>query len=294
MEAERVNAIAQHSKISAAAPPSCGGIFDFDAKKARLVEVDRADRRSDDLERPASARRTSARERKTLEVRGRRWSSVDQGLRDNRGAVRTGRGRETTTACSSRRQPTSNGVEKVVADLEFRRMFSNPMDPNNCFLDIQAGSGGTEAQDWARCSSACICASASARASRSKCWKNPPAKSPASRARRSRSAATMPSARCAPRPASIGWCASRRSIPTPAATPPSRACSSIPRWTTRSRSRSIRPTCASTPSARAAPAASTSTRPTPRSASRTSRPASSCSARTTARSTATGPRRWRC
>jgi peptide chain release factor 2 len=40
-------------------------------------------------------------------------------------------------------------LEKDVADLEFRRMFSNPMDPNNCFLMIQAGSGGTEAQDWA-------------------------------------------------------------------------------------------------------------------------------------------------
>jgi len=40
-------------------------------------------------------------------------------------------------------------LEKDVADLEFRRMFSNPMDPNNCFLVIQAGSGGTEAQDWA-------------------------------------------------------------------------------------------------------------------------------------------------
>jgi peptide chain release factor 2 len=38
---------------------------------------------------------------------------------------------------------------KTVADLEFRRMFSNPLDPNNCFIDIQAGSGGTEAQDWA-------------------------------------------------------------------------------------------------------------------------------------------------
>ena len=37
----------------------------------------------------------------------------------------------------------------VVADLEFRRMFHNPMDPNPCFVDIQAGSGGTEAQDWA-------------------------------------------------------------------------------------------------------------------------------------------------
>ena len=40
-------------------------------------------------------------------------------------------------------------LERSVDDLEFRRMFSNPADPNNCFLDIQAGSGGTEAQDWA-------------------------------------------------------------------------------------------------------------------------------------------------
>ena len=36
-----------------------------------------------------------------------------------------------------------------VAALEFRRMFANPMDPGNAFVDIQAGSGGTEAQDWA-------------------------------------------------------------------------------------------------------------------------------------------------
>ncbi len=40
-------------------------------------------------------------------------------------------------------------IEKSVADLEFRRMFHNPLDPNNCFMDIQAGAGGTEAQDWA-------------------------------------------------------------------------------------------------------------------------------------------------
>jgi peptide chain release factor 2 len=40
-------------------------------------------------------------------------------------------------------------LSKVVEDLEFRRMFSHPMDPNPCFVDIQAGSGGTEAQDWA-------------------------------------------------------------------------------------------------------------------------------------------------
>ena len=41
-------------------------------------------------------------------------------------------------------------LEKIVEDIEFKRMFSNPMDPNNCFVDIQSGSGGTEAQDWAQ------------------------------------------------------------------------------------------------------------------------------------------------
>ncbi len=40
-------------------------------------------------------------------------------------------------------------IEKLIEGMEFRRMFSNPMDPNNCFVDIQAGAGGTEAQDWA-------------------------------------------------------------------------------------------------------------------------------------------------
>ncbi|MEY4194269.1 MAG: peptide chain release factor 2, programmed frameshift [Pseudomonadota bacterium] len=39
--------------------------------------------------------------------------------------------------------------EARIADMEFRRMFSGEMDPNNAFLDIQSGSGGTEAQDWA-------------------------------------------------------------------------------------------------------------------------------------------------
>ncbi|MGA0976724.1 MAG: peptide chain release factor 2, partial [Methylophilaceae bacterium] len=38
---------------------------------------------------------------------------------------------------------------KQLNQLEFKRMFSNPLDPNNCFIDFQSGSGGTEAQDWA-------------------------------------------------------------------------------------------------------------------------------------------------
>ena len=41
------------------------------------------------------------------------------------------------------------GLVAQLEQLEFRRMFDGEMDPNNAFLDIQAGSGGTEAQDWA-------------------------------------------------------------------------------------------------------------------------------------------------
>ena len=40
-------------------------------------------------------------------------------------------------------------TEKLVAEMEFRRMFAGNLDANNCFIDIQSGSGGTEAQDWA-------------------------------------------------------------------------------------------------------------------------------------------------
>ena len=42
-----------------------------------------------------------------------------------------------------------DAIKAVIEGMEFRRMFNNPMDPNNCFVDIQAGAGGTEAQDWA-------------------------------------------------------------------------------------------------------------------------------------------------
>ncbi len=43
----------------------------------------------------------------------------------------------------------ADALSDIVEKLEFRRMFSNPADPSNCFIDIQAGAGGTEACDWA-------------------------------------------------------------------------------------------------------------------------------------------------
>ncbi|MEL1234403.1 MAG: PCRF domain-containing protein, partial [Candidatus Neomarinimicrobiota bacterium] len=46
-------------------------------------------------------------------------------------------------------QTDFNKLEESVEELEFNRMFSNKADPNSAFVDIQSGSGGTEAQDWA-------------------------------------------------------------------------------------------------------------------------------------------------
>jgi peptide chain release factor 2 len=130
------------------ARPSSGGIFDYDAKKSRLVEVART------LEDPkiwddAKRAQDLGKERRTLEEIVGTLEKIDTGLRDS--------GELFTLAKSEGDDDTLVAVEgdvketeKLVADLEFRRMFADPMDPNNCFVDINAGQGGTEAQDWAQ------------------------------------------------------------------------------------------------------------------------------------------------
>ena len=89
------------------------------------------------------------REKKTLEGIVLTLESLDQSLSDSRELFAMARDEDDNGALASVASDLV-GMEKTVADMEFRRMFSNPMDPNNCFLDIQSGSGGTEAQDWAQ------------------------------------------------------------------------------------------------------------------------------------------------
>jgi len=134
------------STISPPAPASCGGIFDYDAKKSRLVEVART------LEDPniwSDAKRAQdlGRERRTLEETVGNLEKIDASLKDSAElfALAKGEGDDATLASID---TDARDVEKLVADLEFRRMFNDPMDPNNCFVDINAGQGGTEAQDW--------------------------------------------------------------------------------------------------------------------------------------------------
>jgi len=87
------------------------------------------------------------RERKSLESVVGTMDRVAQGLRDSRELLEMALA-ESDAATFDALVAEVGGLEKTVAELEFRRMFSNPMDPNNCFVDIQSGQGGTEAQDW--------------------------------------------------------------------------------------------------------------------------------------------------
>ncbi len=75
-------------------------------------------------------------------------SSLEQGLNDAQELLEMA-AEENDDATVNTIAVDLRGYEKRVADLEFRRMFSGEMDPCNAFLDIQAGAGGTEAQDWA-------------------------------------------------------------------------------------------------------------------------------------------------
>jgi peptide chain release factor 2 len=127
---------------------SYGGIFDFDAKEQRLAEVTRL------AEDPAvwsdnKRAQELGRERKTLESLVASFHQLASGIRDSRELFEIAKNeRDEATLVSIERD--ARALETIVADMEFRRMFSGPMDSSNCFLDIQAGSGGTEAQDWAQ------------------------------------------------------------------------------------------------------------------------------------------------
>ena len=75
-------------------------------------------------------------------------STLDNDLRDTKelfDMAREENDEDTLVACEEDVAKLTARVE----DMEFRRMFSNPADPNNAFIDIQAGAGGTEACDWA-------------------------------------------------------------------------------------------------------------------------------------------------
>ena len=142
---------------STPSPPSCatcpsapgcfGGIFDYDAKAARLREVSAALEDPKVWDDPKRAQ-DLGKENRSLEAVVLEIDRIERELADQQELFDLSRD-ENDDATLLSIEADARATGKRVEDMEFRRMFSNPMDAGNCFIDIQAGAGGTEACDWA-------------------------------------------------------------------------------------------------------------------------------------------------
>jgi peptide chain release factor 2 len=135
------------SRISRSAPRPYGGIFEYDTKKDRLIEVSR------ELEDP-KIWNTPDRAQELGRERARLDSLVGTLDRLQTGLADAGELLELAVADQDEATLTSleadlGKLDGDVRRLEFKRMFPGEMDAHNAFIDIQAGAGGTEAQDWA-------------------------------------------------------------------------------------------------------------------------------------------------
>jgi peptide chain release factor 2 len=133
---------------SARAPPRYGGIFDYERKALRLNEVNAALENPKVWDEPKRAQELG-REKKTLETVVETIDHLQSHLADNTELYEMVKADEDLASLKAIEGDAAK-LRETVEQLEFRRMFSNPADPSNCFLDIQAGAGGTEACDWAQ------------------------------------------------------------------------------------------------------------------------------------------------
>lgn len=124
-----------------------GGIFDIAAKSARLTVI------REELENPAmwnDTEKSSAlgKERAQLELVVDAWQAVAKRVSDNQELFEMALAEEEQSMLLAIAKDVAV-AQTAIEKMEFQRMFHHEMDPNNAFLDINSGSGGTEAQDWA-------------------------------------------------------------------------------------------------------------------------------------------------
>ena len=124
-----------------------GGIFDYDTKKERLEEVTRELEQPEIWNDPPSAQ-ALGKERAALEQVIETLDALSQGLDDVEGLVDLAVEAEDETTFKEAEAELGE-LLTALEKLEFRRMFSRDNDDSDCYVDIQSGSGGTEAQDWA-------------------------------------------------------------------------------------------------------------------------------------------------
>jgi len=134
-------------KTSRAEPRRLGGIFDYDHKRDRLEEVGRELENPEIWNQPEKAQGLG-RERSKLDHIVSTLDSLESGLTDAGEMLELAIDEEDEEIAESVLSDLE-AMQEHVARLEFQRMFSGEMDSSPCFLDIQSGSGGTEAQDWA-------------------------------------------------------------------------------------------------------------------------------------------------
>ncbi|WP_102576612.1 peptide chain release factor 2, partial [Vibrio splendidus] len=122
------------------------GYLDYDARKERLEEVNAELEQPDVWNEPERAQ-ALGKERSALEAVVETIDQLDQGVEDVEGLLEL--------AVEEEDQETFDEIEPELAELEaklekleFRRMFAGDHDASDCYIDLQSGSGGTEAQDW--------------------------------------------------------------------------------------------------------------------------------------------------
>lgn len=121
--------------------------MDYQGKKDRLEEVIGL---SEDPELWNNAKKAQeiGKERKILEGIVLTLDTIANGIEDSRLLIDMAVEENDEVGFAEVQQDVAQ-LEAKMADLEFKRMFNQPADPNNCFIDITAGAGGTEAEDWA-------------------------------------------------------------------------------------------------------------------------------------------------
>ncbi|PUA16576.1 peptide chain release factor 2 [Glaciimonas sp. PCH181] len=124
-----------------------GGIFDFDTKLEKLDQVN-GELEDPDVWSDQKRAQELGKEKKSLESIVITLTKIESELRDTTDLYQMARDEQDEDTIEAV-EADADTLKKLVEGMEFRRMFNNPMDPNNCFIDIQAGAGGTEAQDWA-------------------------------------------------------------------------------------------------------------------------------------------------
>jgi len=137
----------RRSRTSKAASSRLGGIFDYATKRERLEEVSRELESPNVWDDPPRAQELG-RERARLDTIVSGIDRITGGLNDA-GELLEMAAADGDDATVQSVVTDVGQLEGQVGKLEFQRMFSGKMDSSNAFVDIQAGAGGTEAQDWA-------------------------------------------------------------------------------------------------------------------------------------------------